>query len=71
MGIPEKDDAVAQHALVIPDCVEDKRIDLTLEEIMHMVSKLPYQKINSRTNLSGTSAQEVDDLKDDEIGDDK
>ena len=52
----EKDSATAQHTLVTPDRIEDKRIDLTLEEIMHMVSKLPYQKINSRTNLSGTSA---------------
>ena len=39
-------------------------IDLTHEEIMHRISKLPCQKINYHIGHSVLSAEEVDDLKD-------
>ena len=36
-----------------------------------MMSRLPYQKMKWRINVSGLSVEEIDDLKDDEIGNDK
>ena len=55
MDSAEKDDATVQHALVTPDCIEDKWIDLAHEEIMCRSSKLSCQKIKSHLNLSGLS----------------
>ena len=71
MDSTEKDDATAQHVLVTPDRVEDKRIYLTPEEIMHRTAELTSQKMKSRINLSGLSTEEAHDLKDDGIGNDK
>ena len=71
MDSTEKNDATSQPTLVIPDCLEDKAICLTPEEIVCRKSRLPYQKMKSRINISGLSAEEIDDLKDDTINNDR
>ena len=42
MDSSEKVDATAQHALVTPDRIEDKIIDLTHEEIADMTSESSF-----------------------------
>ena len=44
---------------------------LTPDEVMHRMSVLPYQKMKSRINFSGLSTEEIDELKDDGIGNTK
>jgi len=44
---------------------------LAPDEIMYRTSALPYQKMKSRINFSGLSTEEIDELKDDRIGNTK
>ena len=68
----EKNIATLQPTLVTPVRVEDKKcICLTPDEIMHRKSALPYKKMKLRINFSGLSAEEIDELKDDGIGNTK
>ena len=71
MDSTEKFDTTAQHTLVTTDRIEDKRVNLTHEQSMHMMSKFPCQKMKYCVNLSGLSAEETDGLKDNGIGDNK
>ena len=62
MGSAEKNDATTQPALVT------KATCLAPEEVVCRASGLPHQKMKSRVDVSGLSAEEEDDSKDDGIG---